>query len=498
MKIYTTRLTLWLCIVILAAWPAAAAAAPVAQFGLPVTHIGNEFVEANVSPWGQFTIGTVQGDPGTRDDDQKRLMFGHNGGGYTSFVSARIIENGQQQDVPLYRLGDARPQVSGDAVTMQWQAGSVKIEQVLTPALNPYTNRPDTIRISLTATNTGSQPVQAGIRVMLDTMIGGNDNAPFFVPGTGNFAVEKEYGAGEIPAYWKAFEAEDYSPASLKGQGILTGFDATPPDRFVVARWPQLRSTIWDYNVDPQAPVGDSAVALYWMPVELAAGASTTWTTFYGLAGTGGGSAWFDAPVNITSTEPGFSATLWVSNLSDADFVGGQAKITLPAGLQLAEGETETKPMQTVPLNGGAQSVTWRLVGSATADADFSYSATVNFASGSAPLSAEASVHYGFVAATQTPVPSDTPAPTITPTPLPVAPAPAAPAARLPWWPLLLLLPLLALPLLWILLRRRPTKPATRVPPPHPPRPSAPPVLNQGTRAAGPTGADVTHGRKKK
>ena len=511
MKTNFTRLAAWLCILILVAWHAPTASAapavlapPPAQFGLASERVGNEFIEVNVSQWGQFTIGTVGGDPATRDDDGKRLMFGHNGGGYTSFVSARVIENGQQQDVPLYRLGNARPQVNGDAISMQWQVGSVKIEQVLAPAMNPYTDRPDTIRISLTATNTGNQPVQAGIRVMLDTMIGGNDYAPFFVPGTGNFAVEKEYGAGEIPAYWKAFEAEDYSPASLKGQGILSGFETTPPDRFVVARWPEMRASIWDYQVNPQAAVGDSAVALYWMPKELAPGASTTWTTFYGLAGTGGGTAWFDAPVNITSAEPGFSATLWVSNLSDADFTGGQATITLPAGLQLAEGEAETKPMPTVPLNGGAQSVTWRLAGAGSTDADYRYSGTVNFESGSSPLSAEASVHYGFIAPvqepTQTPAPTGTRPPTRTPTatPLPVVPPPPAPAAGLPWWPLFLLLPLLALPLLWLLMRRRPSRPPTRVPPLRPPRPSAPPALDPRTRAAGPTGADVTHGRKKR
>ncbi len=218
-------------------------------------------------------------------------------------------------------------------------------------------------------------------------------------------------------------------------------------------------------RVDPNRPVGDSAVALYWEPKELAPGAAATWVTYYGLAGVGGGNAWIDAPVNITSDEPGFSATLWVTNLSDADFTGGEARIVLPQGLRLAEGETERKPMASVPVNGGAQSVTWRLVGDGQADATYPYSATVTFQAGSGPLSADASVAYRYLAPpapTVTTEPSPTATPTNTPVPpvvAPVVPAQTQPERTFPWW--LLLLPLLLLPLLLLLFRRRSERPAS-------------------------------------
>ncbi len=457
---------------------------------------GNAAIEVDVSAFNQFTIGSAAGDPNTPDDDQKRLMFGHGGGGFTSFSSVRVIRDGAQVDVPLLRRTGTPPEIGPDSAALRWTVEDVAITQELAPALNPYTDREDTVRIAVTAVNEGSTAAQVGIRVMLDTMIGGNDRAPFFVPGTGNFDVERDYAREEMPAYWKAFESRDYSQASLKGQGILTGFGATTPDRFVIARWPQIKDSVWDYEITDGMRVGDSAVAIYWFPVELAPGATMTWVTYYGLAGTGGGSAWFDAPVNVTSEAPEFAATLWVSNLSDADFTGGEARLALPPGLELAAGETLTKPVPTVPVNGGAQSVIWQLVGTGHSDADFDYSADITFADGAPALSGASSVHYEYiapVAAVDEPTATLTPEPTETPEPVvPVAPAPRV---ELPWWPLLLL-PLLAVPLLWLLARRK-RAPVRTLPPRTAPR-SAPPRFDPPPAPRAPRpGADVTHGRKK-
>ncbi|MGE5602170.1 MAG: hypothetical protein ACM30E_03915, partial [Nitrososphaerales archaeon] len=361
--------------------------------------VQNANIEVRANERGQYTIGTLTGDPNTPDDDGRRLMYGHGGLSFTSFATVRVVSGGQTHDLPLLQNTDTGPEQQNGALVMSWKYDGVTIAQTLTPATNPYTDRPDTVRIALTATNTAQQPLSAGLRIMLDTMIGENDRAPFFVPGSGNFDTEREFSRDQMPAYWKAFEAPDYNPASLKGQGILTGEGVeTKPDRLVFATWPGIKDTAWDYQVNPSLPVGDSAVAMYWEPKELAPGASVTWVTYYGLAGAGGGNAWIDAPVNITSADPEFNATLWVANLSDADFTGGEARLVLPQGLRLAADETERKPMPSVPVNGGAQSVTWRLVGEGGADATYPYSATVTFQTGSGPLSAAASVAYRFIA----------------------------------------------------------------------------------------------------
>ena len=471
-KTRLARLSILTCLLVLTAGlplPAQAQRLGQSRTGGPVT-VKNDYIEVRANDWGQYTIGTLGGDPATADDDGRRLTYGHGGLGFTSFTTLRVVSGGQTDDFPLLQNSEPPPHEQNGALTANWLMDGVAIAQTLAPATNPYTNRADTIRIALTATNTSGQAVSAGLRIMLDTMIGDNDQAPFFVPGTGNFNNEREFSRDQMPAYWKAFEATDYSPASLKGQGIITGLDATAPDRLVFAAWPSIKNTAWDYRVAPNLSVGDSAVALYWEPKDLAPGASITWVTYYGLAGAGGGNAWIDAPVNITSAEPEFNATLWVANLSDADFTGGEARIVLPQGLRLAPGETERKPMATVPVSGGAQSVTWRLVGDGTVDATYPYSATATFQTGSRPLSANAQVAYRFIAplpaATVTARPSPTATSTNTPNPpvaAPIAPAPTQSDRPFPWW--LLLIPLVLLPLLFLLVRRRPAPPPTRVAP---------------------------------
>jgi hypothetical protein len=461
--------------------------------------VENGLVEIRVSDRGQFTIGTVGGNPGSVADDDRRLVYGHGGSAFTSFNTIRTVENGTTRDFPLLRDIEQRPQVADGVVSMAWTLEGVRVVQTLAPADNPYTSRPDTVRIALTATNIGNEPLTVGARVMLDTMIGNNDHAPFFVPGSGNFDEEREFTGADMPVYWKAFEAADYDPASLKGQGIISGLDATPPDRFQFASWRRIKNSAWDYAISPGSPVGDSAVGLYWEPDELAAGASVTWITYYGLAGEGGGNAWIDAPVSITSAEPEFAATLWVTNLSDEDFTGGEARITLPEGLRLAEGEPEKKPMPPVPTNGGAESVTWQLVGEGGIDVDLPYSATVAFETGSDPLSASASVNYRFIAppATVTPEPTASPTPTPAAVPPPVAvPASPAPEGRFPWP--LLLIPLLGLPLLLLLLRRSPARPTNRVAPPRVPRTAPQPDFTERAEPGEPPGANVTHGRPRR
>jgi hypothetical protein len=332
-------------------------------------------------------------------------------------------------------------------------------------------------------------------------MIGENDDAPFFIPDTGNTSQEHEYIGAAIPSYWKAFEASDYSPASLKGQGLLTDFGTTPPDRFVVASWRRIKDTVWDYSITPGRETGDSAVAIYWLPKKLQPGESVTWITCYGLAGVGGGTAWFDAPLTVTSLAPEFKTTLWISNKSEADFAGGEATLTLPPGLLFATGETARKPLPRVPKNGGAQSVSWQLVATGNVDVDYPYSATVAFQSGSGPLTAETTVRYQKVSTpTPTYTPTSTPTPTLTPTPTPCPTSlvPFVPDTCWLWWPWLLLIPLLAVLIGVLLWRRQQRPPPPPVAPTHvKPRPTAP-VWPAEKKPTKPSGADVTHGRDKR
>jgi hypothetical protein len=140
---------------------------------------------------------------------------------------------------------------------------------------NSQTGEEDVVRISYTITNTGTASHTAGMRVMLDTEINYNDGAPFRVPGVGIISKEREFTGTNVPDTFQAFFAVDDSDkvaaATLKSSG------ATAPDRLILGRWPGLRSTRYDYMIDPNASItSDSAYAVYWNPATLAPGESRT------------------------------------------------------------------------------------------------------------------------------------------------------------------------------------------------------------------------------
>lgn len=406
----------------------------------PVITVDNDYIRVAVDDDGQFVIGTTGGDPTTPNDDNKRLLYGYPDDIWSSRATVRVVADGETLDFPLLdREPVEGPIRQGNAIITTWLLNQVRVTQRLELAFNVYTDREDTIRIQYTLTNTSDTQRAAGVRSMLDIAIGRvgpvieGDGAPYFVPGAGNLTTEAEF-TGSIPAIWKAFESLEFDPASTKGQGILIGPEAMPPNRLVLARWGRfeqedgIRFHPWDYTVDPTADLTlDSAVAMYWNPQALAPGASRTVTTFYGLAGPGGGEAWIDAPVTLTCPDLTFSATHWVANTGEEPFTNGSSTITLPNELQLVEGTVTQSLGDVAP--GAARSATWKIKPQPNVEGMFSYSVTSQFDTGTEPLTARSSVHVPKCIAPETPTPSPTPVVTPagpTPTPTPPAEVPEA------------------------------------------------------------------------
>lgn len=407
---------------------------------VPAVTVDNDYIRVSTDDDGQFVIGTTGGEPATPTDDNKRLLYGYPDDIWSSFATVRVITNGETEDVRLLDHTPAEgPIRQGNAIITTWLLNQIRVTQRLELAFNVYTGRDDSIRIQYILTNTGDTPHAAGVRSMLDIAIGRvgpvveGDGAPYFVPGAGNLTHEAEF-TGGIPAIWKAFESLDFDPASTKGQGILVGPGATPPDRLVLARWGRfeqedgIRLHAWDYTIDPTADLTlDSAVAMYWNPRDLAPGTSRTLTTFYGLAGPGGGQAWIDAPITLTCPDLTFSATHWVANTGDEPFVNGHSAITLPDELQLVEGSAMQPLGDIAP--GAARSATWIIRPRADVEGTFSYSVTSQFDTGTEPLTVQSSVQVPVCAEPETPTPTPTPVVTPagpTPTPTPPAEIPEA------------------------------------------------------------------------
>jgi len=295
---YTLRLSLAILLIMVTASRSNVAAAPGVS-------LSNAFVEALVTKEGSLVMGTTGGDPGTPDDDNKPLLGTYPDESTTSFTSLRI----DSQDFSLRDQPPASGPIQvGEAIVTAWRLADIAVDQIHDLAVNPYTGRPDVVRIQYVITNTSQITHQVGARVLLDVTVGDNDGSAYLVPGAGQVQAEREWQAPDIPGDYLAFESPDYAAASLTAQGILTGHSATTPDRFVIAPWAGLDGSVWDYDVTPGTPLGDSATALWWLPRPVGPGQTLTLTTFYGL-GPGGSPAATPTAISSPTLTPSATAT---------------------------------------------------------------------------------------------------------------------------------------------------------------------------------------------
>ncbi|MBN1888308.1 MAG: fibronectin type III domain-containing protein [Thermoflexales bacterium] len=334
---------------------------------------------------GTLALGTTRGDPDTANDDDKALLFGFTPGGYStpwsSFTTLRIVSPTGTIDVALDEVEPIRPPyLDGETIVTRWWIQGIEVAQVVDLVENPFTRRQDTALIQYELVNRNFEVHSVGLRTMLDVKIGDNDGAPYFVPGYGPVIHEVEFPNARLsglPPFWKAFEgslADPFDPAYLKGQGTLAGGAASPPNRFVIGRWPELYRPklgveprqLWDYAIDPGAVItADSAVALYWNPVSLYNGEAANFATYYGLGGGGGGETWIDAPLDVSCEQLEFELVLWVNNRGSTALAGGSSTLVLPPGgtLRLAHGVNATQARADI-LPGETQPLSWLLAAS--------------------------------------------------------------------------------------------------------------------------------------
>ena len=65
---------------------------------------------------------------------------------------------------------------------------------------NNLTDKKDIVELRYVITNNDTKPVNVGCRIMLDTMVGGNDHSTFRIPGIGQVSKEMEFRVACKPA----------------------------------------------------------------------------------------------------------------------------------------------------------------------------------------------------------------------------------------------------------------------------------------------------------
>lgn len=138
----------------------------------------------------------------------------------------------------------------------------------------------DTVRISYKITNNGPLSQKAGVRIMLDTMLASNDDAPFKVVGYDNVTSELELRGSNVPSSYQVYDNLD-NPTTI-ATGTLYLQNDRHPDKVQFARWDYIEDTLYNYAVGDME-FGDTAVGIYFDPVVLEASASTSVCTYYGV-----------------------------------------------------------------------------------------------------------------------------------------------------------------------------------------------------------------------
>jgi hypothetical protein len=192
-----------------------------------------------------------------------------------------------------------------------------------------------------------SIPQKVGLRFLLDTYIGNNDGVPFTIPGRKGFVSGQLTLKGDqIPDYIEVIERPDVSEknlttARLALRGLrLPGVDLTEPDMLRICKFPGAQAR-WDWT--PEDMGDDSAVAIYWPYEELEPKQTRHMAFTYGLSDLALGDRLVVSAPSSTVPSREFVITCYVYNSSQ----GQKVTLNLPAGLELASGETAEKVVDT-------------------------------------------------------------------------------------------------------------------------------------------------------
>ena len=345
----------------------------------------NEFIEYTVASGsnnGRFTIGTTGGNPDNPNDNNKIMLYGHPSP-WSSYTTVKV-------DGGLYIYNPTTqypmPNASDLSNTSEYTVKNMSVKQIVSIVANTSTQRSDIVQIKYIVKNTDTKSHDLGLRIMMDTMLGNNDAAPFRIPGIGAVTTELELKGDNIPQYWQAFDS--LTNPSVISQGTLTYDGDKKPDKVQFTNWGRAYYNAWLDSVNTGSSNGDSAVSVYWNPNVIVPGETREYVTYYGLSEfqqdlTGSLAVSLTGANNITvennSYNPNpFTVTTYVSNTGNGTANNVKANIILPSGLKLAEGETAEKNIGSLASR-QEQQVSWNVeIEPSAVDRNLSYSVTVS------------------------------------------------------------------------------------------------------------------------
>lgn len=340
---------------------------------------GNEYivivVNKNKNSQGRFAVETTGGAPARENDDNKPLIYGRPNP-WTSYTSLWI--NGEKYVFggkterragaeAKYGKIIQEPTVKDNQIITKARFDKIIVEQILSIVKSSTTGLADSAQIQYRIINEGEKEEKIGLRVMLDTMLGQNDGAPFRL-GTDTIDSDKLYYDKQLDDFWQAFDS--ISDPQVTSQGSFIGPDVSTPDKVYFSDWGSLADGVWDFDFNPEQEFIrkgeyeiDSAMAMYWVPQKIKPGETRTYITKYGLGGItivpgilslGVTSA---AEVTLDENNQSFPVVAYLENASEIEARNVNIKIELPDGFEV---ENKSKTLGNMEAEAISQ-ITWNV-----------------------------------------------------------------------------------------------------------------------------------------
>ncbi|GAA3408792.1 S-layer homology domain-containing protein [Paenibacillus hodogayensis] len=326
MKLVNRTLALLLVFILLASSLTGITTVLAAEASTPnKTVLQNDFIKVTVdNGTGRFGIRTVEGQPIRKNDQNVNMLF-RGDDPETSFTTFRIDGTDYIFGNPykfaanfFSEITKPRIVVNSDGtqqIETVWKIKGVEIKQVLMLYLSSADKtRAGNVNVRYEVLNRSGAQVELGSRILLDTMVAGNDGPEFQIgtaykvplmverklvhnPEADPNISEEDRALYKLPPYWVMRDKLDLSNP-LATNVVAYGFNNFAEnnihivDEMIVGHWNGLANTKWDYtpngNLDftrdtNDFGTADSAVAFYWKPKPLANMAAQSFETVYGL-----------------------------------------------------------------------------------------------------------------------------------------------------------------------------------------------------------------------
>lgn len=325
----------------------------------------------------QLRMYTTGGDPDNANDDNQRLLYGTSSSTSTTLLNV-------DGNLDFFSTAEGVFDVANKTHVSTKNVYGVDVQQNYTFITSDATGRDDLVEIKYTVTNNDTVAHNFGTRIVIDTMLGSNDHAPFRIPNVGAVTTETTFTGSNIPEYYQAFD--DIDNPSVVAYGTFDKTSSNPADSVQFMRWGRSNDKEWGITTTDGSSIGDSSVASIWEPKALQPGETRTYKMYYGLgkfvadttgelqlAGYGANTATVNADATGYETSV---VTAYVKNASDNELQNVNVTLNAGDGMSLADGQLTVN------------------IGNLAAGEEKQVSWNVNFA----PVNVETTVNYSVTA----------------------------------------------------------------------------------------------------